>query len=137
MDPVTAIQLVASLLGLIKACRTSLQAIEDFRHGDDDLAELVRDVETFIDFVQGLELVLKHHQKTQRHLIFRGLRKALDDAHKTAQRLEKQLEHVHKSNSSVGRRLRWLQGRAQLEKLRGRIKHHNTSLTGFVMMICV
>jgi hypothetical protein len=53
MDPVTAIQLVESLVSLIKGCRTTLRAIKDFNRGDDDLADLARDVESLFAFLQG------------------------------------------------------------------------------------
>lgn len=136
MDPITAIQLVASLITLIKACRTSLQAIEDFRHGDDDLAELIRDVETFVAFLQGLETLLEHQKRRSRNSLSGEMAKALQEAQKTVHKLTRQLERVTKSNSSVARRLRWLQCRAELLKLQGRIRDHNASLTAFVLLIC-
>lgn len=136
MDPVTAIQLVASLVSLVKTCRTSLQAIKDFRDGDDDLAALVRDVDSFVAFLQGLEVLLGQYQRIRRNSVSEDLRKALQDAHLTVVKLQRELDHVKKTESSTFRRLKWLQGGAELQKLRSQIRDHSLNLNSFVLLIC-
>jgi hypothetical protein len=120
----------------MKACRTSLQAIKDFKNGDDDFAELARDVEIFNTFVQGVERVLCHQQKTHGNLLSKDMQSALQEAHSTVAKLYEKLERVKKADTSSARRIRWLQGRAELEKLRGQTRNHNLRLNGFISLIC-
>lgn len=136
MDPVTAIQLVASLVSLVKTCRTSLQAIKNFRDGDDDLAALVRDVDSFVAFLQGLEVLLGQYQRSRRNSVSENLRKALQDAYLTVVKLQRELDHVKKTEPSTFRRLKWLQGGAELQKLRSQIRDHSLYLNSFVLLIC-
>jgi hypothetical protein len=137
MDPVTAIQLVPSLLSLIKACRASLQAIKDFKNGDVDFGDFLQDVEIFVAFVQALERVLGHMEQRRRTSLPEGMQRALQETRKTLIRLDKKLEHIKKADSSAARRIKWLQGRAELQKLQDNIRNHKLSLHSFMALICM
>jgi hypothetical protein len=131
MDPITAIQTVSSLTSLIKTCRTVIEAIREFRHGDDNLAERMLDVETFVEFLQGLERILRN-QRTRHQISHPVLQKALRDAGSTVERLKPRLEWIKGTESLVPRRLKWLKFQAEFQKLRDRIKYHNITLYEFL-----
>lgn len=139
MDPVTAIQLVASLVSLTKACRTTLRAIKDFKCGDNDLADLARDVESLFAFLQGLEGLLGHQRRARRNCIADDLREALQsqlqDAAFTVLKLQTELERIKETGLSAVRRLRWLQAQTELHKFRNRIRDHSSSLNNLVLLL--
>jgi len=138
MDPVTAIQLVASLISLVKTCRASLQAIKDFKDSDDDLADLVSDVESFTAFLQELEEVLGRCQ--QRSLLSsksEGLHKVLQAARFTVLKLQRELDRLKATGSPTVRRVRWLQAHAELQKHRCRMREHASGLHGFALLLCL
>lgn len=139
MDPITVIQSVASLVNLIKGCRTTLRAIEDFKRGDKDLADLARDVESLFAFLQGLEGLLGHHRRALRNSITDDLRKALQpqlqDAVFTVLKLQTELDRIKETGLSAVRRLRWLQAQTELHKLRTRIRDHNLILNSLVLLL--
>jgi archaellum component FlaC len=131
MDPITAIQTLSSLTSLIKTGRTVIEAIDDFRHGDENLAELSLDVETFVEFLQGLERVLGNRRT--KHRIEHGvLQKRLREAKNTVERLKHRLESIAGTEHLVSRRLKWLKSQAGFQKLRSRIQYHNIALYGFL-----
>jgi hypothetical protein len=131
-----AIQLIASLISLIKACRTSLQAIEDFRDGNDALADLVRDVESFATFLQRLEEIIGSYQGRARlALISQDLRKALHEARSLVLKLQRLLERLLKTGSSVIRRARWLKAGVKVQKLRSDIRDHSLRLNMFLTLL--
>jgi CII-binding regulator of phage lambda lysogenization HflD len=133
MDPITAIQTLSSLTSLIKTCRTVIEAIQEFRHGDESLAELIIDVETFLEFLQGLKRVLES-RRTKHRISHAVLEKALKDAASTVEKLKLRLERIKETESLIPRRLKWLKSQAEFQKLRGRMKFLNITLYGFLTL---
>jgi CII-binding regulator of phage lambda lysogenization HflD len=116
---------------LIKTCRQVIEAIQDFRHGDDSLADLIHDVETFVEFLQGLKRVLG--SRRIRHQISHAvLEKELKEAARAVEKLKPRLERIKETESLVPRRLKWLKSQAEFQKLRARIKYHKITLYGFL-----
>jgi hypothetical protein len=134
MDPITAVQTVDSLISLIKFCCDIWQTIQEFRHGDESLAELYRDTETFIEFLKGFKRVLMH-LRLNHNIRLNVLKSALQDALNTVRRFETRMNSIKNTKITVTRRLKWLKSRAEFQKFRDGIMKHDIKLNAILSSI--
>lgn len=122
-----AIQLASSVVELLRVCNEIVKIVQDFRHSDEAIAELVREVEFFAEFLRGLKVALAQH-RTYHYFSPDGLKKALDHADTVIFKVWAKLEPIENAGSSATRRLKWLLGRSHFQKLRIQMREHNLFL---------
>ncbi len=134
MDPITAIGLVASLSSLISASNSLLTLMKNFRDGDNEFRELVKDVSFFEEALKGFDRVLRSRQA--RHDVSpEVLADALKEASGTIQDIEKRLYQISKYDVSAIRRMKWIQNKSSFKRLHDRIKDQNTLLHSFLQLV--
>jgi hypothetical protein len=134
MDPATATQLAASVAELIRVCKEIVQIIQEFRHGDKAITDLVHEVELFEEFLRGLRRILKHC-RTSHGINAKTIETTLEHADATLLSLRKKLKPVQNTKSLAGRRLKWMLGRDDFLRLRIRVRDHNYTLGAILSVI--
>ena len=133
MDPFTALGLLASLSSLIRASNSLLEVPKSFKDGDREILELFSDVSVFAEALKGFDRVLRSRQ-TNHRISTTVISKALEDAARTIQELERKLVHMSQFESSAMRRMKWVQHKSSVTKLHDRVKEESTILQSFLTL---
>ena len=133
MDPITALGMLASLSSLIRASNSLLELLKSFKDGDKEIIALFSDVSVFAEALKGFDRVLRSRQ-TNHNISTTVVRKALEDASRTIQELEKKIVHLSKFENTALRRMKWVQHKSSLTKLHDRVKEQSTMLQSFLTL---
>jgi len=133
MDPVTIIGLLASLSSLIQASGSVILIIQTYKDGDTELDDLSNDISVFAEALKGFDRVLRSRQ-TMPRISGSVTRNALEAAGKTMKNLENRIQHLSEYETSVVRRMKWVQHKSSVKKLHERLKEHNAMLQTFVAL---
>ena len=133
MDPITALGMLASLSSLIRASISLLEVLKNFKDGDKEILDLFNDVSVFAEALKGFDRVLRSRQ-TNHKISTTVISKALEDASRTIQELERKLVHLSKFESTAMRRMKWVQHKSSLTKLHDRVKEQSTMLQSFLTL---
>ena len=133
MDPITAFGLLSSLSSLIEASSSLLKILRTFKDGDRELLDLFNDVSVFQEALKGFNRVLRRRQ-TKHQISTTVISKALEEASRTLQALERKLIQMSKYEVLVIRRMKWVQHKSSLIKLHERVKEQSIMLQSFLSL---
>lgn len=134
MDPVTAVQLVDAAISLLKVCHAVLQTIRELKHADERLAEVLHELTSFKEFLDGMQRVLEN-PRTSHRISREVLKNDLDEASFTVTNLARRLDRIKNARSTTRRRLAWLNVQTDVSQLRNRLRHHSFRLNGFLTLV--
>ena len=133
MDPITALGMLASLSSLIGASNSLLEILKSFKDGEKEIIDLFNDISIFAEALKGFDRVLRSRQ-TNHEISTTVISKALEDASRTIQELEKKMAHISKFESTAMRRMKWVQHKSSLTRLHDRVKEQSTMLQNFLTL---
>ena len=134
MDPVTAIGLLASISTLISASGEVVQLLRNFKDGEKELAGLVRQIALFEENLKGFYRIFSSPQVIHR-ISTETLTQVVDESFEELDDLKRQLLQIQKSENSAIRRMKWIQSKANFERINDQIKGKCSMLHSLVSMI--
>lgn len=107
--------------------------VKSFKDGDTELLEHFDDVIVFEEALKDFVRVLRSRQ-TNHNISTTVISKALEEAFRTFQELERKLIHMSELEVSAMRRMQWVQHKSSLTKIHTRVKEQSTMLQSFLTL---